>query len=103
MISAETQRFRPASTVQRRFDHDLMGHLIRIQRIGRTGILIHHARHQSLIQTAPVDPDTYRLVISAGALDHGGVLAVTFLPATHIPRVDAIFPQSLGAFGKICQ
>ena len=62
-----------------------------------SGVLVHQADDQILVQAAPVDADAHRPVVAAGDLDHGGELAVALLAAPDVAGVDAVLGQGLGA------
>ena len=81
--------------LQRGNDEGLTRHFVGLFRLCQLGILIHHAHDQILIQAAPIDTDTYWLVILFGHPDHHGELVFTFTVLAHVAGVDTVFGQRL--------
>jgi len=79
-----------------RGNHRVAHDLGRIQRLRSTGIFVHYSRQQFLIEAAPINADTHRLIVFAGQLDHLGELLILFFAETDVTRIDPIFGQRLG-------
>ena len=72
-------------------------HLLRRQRKALGLVVIHQAGQKLLVERAPVDADTHRLVELDGAFDDFDELLVLLRLEADIARIDAIFRQRLGA------
>ena len=93
---------RPSSSARRalssaRHDDGLTHDVRGIERFGALRVLVHQARQQVLIETAPVDADAHRLLVAACDLDHLGELRVALAAATDVAGIDPVLVQRLGA------
>ena len=85
-------------------EHDrLAHHLLRIERLGLRGVLVHQARQQVRVEASPVDADAHRLAVAAGDLDHLRELRVALAAAADVARVDAVLGERRGAGGMLAQ
>src|SRR5690606_32429542 len=85
-------------------DHQRVAHYrLGFPGLGAAAVLVHLARHQFVIEAAPVDADAYRLVVAAGHFDHLGEIVVAALAAAHVAGVDAVLRERLRAIGNLGQ
>ena len=82
-----------------RLVHDRLG----IPGLVTRAVLVHQTGQQLLVQAAPVNPDTHRLVPAHRGGYHLAELAVAFVPFADVARVDAVFGQSLGTGREVGQ
>ena len=102
-VSVHTELLCAFRTQQRARHQCLTHHLSGVQGLGTVGIVVHHARQQSTVQTTPVDTDTDRLVILDGFFDHGRVLTVSLVAKTHVSWIDTVFRQRTGTIRIVLQ
>jgi hypothetical protein len=63
------------------------------------GVLVHHAREQSLIERPPVHTDAHRTPVFDGRLDHGAEIIVVLLADIYVAGINAVLgkrPRALG-------
>ena len=97
-VARQAEFFGARGGIQRGGDQRIAHDLFRRMRLRPFGVLVHHARQQFLIQTAPVDADAHRLAVTRGRFDQGGELFVLLGAAPDVARVDAQLGERFGAF-----
>ena len=99
-VVAQADGLGPPCAVQRGTNHRFVHHRRRRFRRWQAGVLIHQPPRQFLIQTAPVHPNSHRLVVPTGDFDNGGELLVLLPAPPDVAGIDTVLVQHLGA-GRI--
>ncbi|MDT4827212.1 hypothetical protein FQZ97_605520 [compost metagenome] len=102
-VAAQAELFSALGVADGRHDQRIAHHRLGLPGLRAAAVFVHLARHQLVIQAAPVHADAHGLVVTAGHFDHLGKIVVAALAATHVARVDPVLGQRLGAFGKLRQ
>ncbi|KAG0935462.1 hypothetical protein G6F31_015921 [Rhizopus arrhizus] len=71
-----------------RHDQRVAHHGLGLPGLRATAVFVHLARHQFVVQAAPVHADTHGLVVAAGHFDHLREIVVAPLAAAHVAGVD---------------
>ena len=77
---------------QRALEHRLDVDVLRVARLRRARVRVHHLREQVLVERAPVHADAHRLVVLDGDLDDRAEVLVAPL-AADVARVDAVLGE----------
>ena len=81
---------------ERARDHGVDINLMRVARLRRARVLVHHLCQQILIERSPVHADAHRFPIIDGDLDDRSKVLITSL-AADVPWIDAVLGESARA------
>src|SRR5690606_38470305 len=100
-VAAQPEFFGAPCIADGRHYQGVAHYRLRFPGLRALAVLVHFARHEFVVEAAPVDADAHRLVVPAGDFDHLREVIVAPLAAAHVARIDAVLGKRLGAIGKL--
>ncbi|MNI35030.1 hypothetical protein D3C73_890410 [compost metagenome] len=100
-ITAQAKFFSALRVGDGRHDQRVTHHGLGLPGLRAAAVFVHLARHQLVIQAAPVHANTHGLVVTASHFDHLREVVVAPLAAAHIAGVDPVLGQRLRALRKL--
>src|SRR5690606_20128990 len=92
-IGREPELFGTASVADGR-DHQCVAHDgLGIPGLRPLAVVVHHARHELVIETAPIYAYAHRLVVAASDFYHLREVVIALFAPAHIAGIDAVFGE----------